>query len=46
MKQGSITLGGHDLKEIPLPQLYDQVAFVPPENYLLDETVREHIRMG
>lgn len=46
VKQGSITLGGHDLKEIPLPQLYDQVAFVSQENYLFDETVRENIRMG
>ena len=40
VKQGSITLGGHDLKEIPLPQLYDQVAFVSQDNYLFDETVR------
>lgn len=46
VKQGSITLDGHDLKEIPLPQLYDQVAFVSQENYLFDETVRENIRMG
>lgn len=46
VKQGSITLSGHDLKEIPLPQLYDQVAFVSQENYLFDETVRENIRMG
>ena len=46
VKQGSITLGGHDLKEIPLPQLYDQVAFVSQDNYLFDETVRENIRMG
>ena len=46
VKQGSITLGGHALKEIPLPQLSDQVAFVSQENYLFDETVRENIRMG
>ncbi|BCI60318.1 ABC transporter ATP-binding protein [Solibaculum mannosilyticum] len=46
VKQGSITLGGCDLKEIPLPQLYDQVAFVSQDNYLFDETVRENIRMG
>ena len=46
VKQGSITLSGHDLKEIPLPQLYDQVAFVSQENYLFNENVRENIRMG
>ena len=46
VKKGKITLGGHDLKEIPLPKLYDQVAFVSQDNYLFDETVRENIRMG
>lgn len=43
---GRITMGGHDLKEIPLTQLYDQVAFVSQDNYLFDESVRENIRMG
>ena len=46
VKKGSITLGGHDLKEIPLEQLYDQIAFVSQDNYLFDDTVRENIRMG
>ena len=46
VKNGSITMGGHDLKEIPLTQLYDQIAFVSQDNYLFDDTVRENIRMG
>ena len=46
VKSGSITLGGHELKDIPLTQLYDQVAFVSQANYLFDESVRENIRMG
>ena len=46
VKHGKITLGGHDLKEIPLSQLYDQVAFVSQDNYLFNDTVRENIRMG
>ena len=46
VKSGSITMGGHDLKDIPLTQLYDQVAFVSQDNYLFDDTVRENIRMG
>lgn len=46
VKQGSITMGGHDLTDIPLHQLYDQVAFVSQNNYLFDDTVRENIRMG
>lgn len=46
VKGGRITMGGHDLKKIPLEQLYDQVAFVSQDNYLFDDTVRENIRMG
>ncbi len=46
VKNGVITMGGHDLKDIPLRELYDQVAFVSQDNYLFDDTVRENIRMG
>lgn len=46
VKNGSITMGGHDLKEIPLTELYEQTAFVSQDNYLFDDTVRENIRMG
>lgn len=46
VESGSITMGGHNLKEIPLTQLYDQVAFVSQDNYLFDDTIRENIRMG
>lgn len=46
IKSGRITMGGHDLKEIPLTQLYDQTAFVSQDNYLFDESIRENIRMG
>ena len=46
VKQGTITMGGHSLTDIPLHQLYDQVAFVSQDNYLFDDTVRENIRMG
>lgn len=46
VKQGSISLGGHDLKDIPLEQINDQIAYVSQENYLFDDTIRENIRMG
>ena len=46
VKSGMITMGGHDIKSIPLTQLYDQAAFVSQDNYLFDESVRENIRMG
>lgn len=41
-----LSAGGHDLKEIPPEQLYDQAAFVLQDNDLFDDTVRENIRMG
>ncbi len=43
---GSITLGGVDLRQIPLEQLNSQIAYVSQDNYLFDCTVRENIRMG
>lgn len=44
--EGSVTLGGTDLREIPLDQLNRQIAYVSQDNYLFDRTVRENIRMG
>lgn len=46
VKNGTVSMGGMDEKEIPLETLYDRVAFVSQDNYLFDETVRENIRMG
>ena len=46
VKQVRITMGGCDLRSIPLSQLYEQVAYVSQDNYLFDDTVRENIRMG
>ena len=46
VKHGAITMGGHDLKDILLAELYDQIAYVSQDNYLFDDTVRENIRMG
>lgn len=44
--EGSVTLGGTDLRQIPLDQLNRQIAYVSQDNYLFDRTVRENIRMG
>lgn len=46
VKDGTVSIGGVDEKQIPLKQLYDKVAFVSQDNYLFDESVRENIRMG
>lgn len=43
---GTITLGGVDIRQIPLEQLNSQIAYVSQDNYLFDRTVRENIRMG
>ncbi len=45
-KEGVISIGGADVRTIPLDQLYEQVAFVSQDNYLFDESVLENIRMG
>lgn len=43
---GTISLGGVDLRKIPLNQLNQQIAYVSQDNYLFDRTVRENIRIG
>lgn len=43
---GNINIGGHNLKEIPLEQLYDIVSFVSQDNFLFNESIRDNIRMG
>lgn len=43
---GSITLGGYELKDIPLSELTDQISYVSQDNYLFNRSIRENIRMG
>lgn len=43
---GQITIGGTSLRQIPLAQLNNMVAYVAQDNYLFDESIRENIRMG
>ncbi|HHT7773242.1 TPA: ABC transporter ATP-binding protein [Streptococcus suis] len=43
---GSIKIGGHNLVDISLKQLYSLVAFVSQDNFLFNESIRENIRMG
>lgn len=43
---GSITLGGVDLKQIPLSQLSSFISYVSQDNYLFDESILENIRAG
>ena len=43
---GSITLGGQDIRKLPLKQLSQSISFVTQDNFLFDRSIRENIRMG
>lgn len=46
VEKGSISIGGHNLLDIPLEQLYGMVAFVSQDTFLFNDTIMENIRMG
>ena len=43
---GSITLGGVDIRTLPLKECSDRIAYVSQDNYLFDLSVMDNIRMG
>lgn len=43
---GSITLGGVDIREIPLKQLSENISYVAQDNFLFNCSLFENIRMG
>ena len=43
---GCITIGGVDVREIPLKQLAGLVSFVTQDNFLFDCSLKENIRVG
>ncbi len=44
--EGSITIGGVDVRDMPLAQLSDLVSFVTQDNYLFRCSLLENIRLG
>lgn len=46
VKEGSIEIGGVDIRKMPLDEYNRKVAYVSQDNYLFDDTIRENIRMG
>ncbi len=43
---GTIKLGGHDLRELPLNVIRDNIAVVTQDTYLFHGTVAENLRFG
>lgn len=46
VKEGRITLGGVDIRELPLKECTDRIAYVSQDNYLFDLSVMDNIRIG
>ena len=46
VKDGSIELGGADLRTLPLAECTKRIAYVSQDNYLFDLSVMDNIRMG
>ncbi|MDY6066038.1 MAG: ABC transporter ATP-binding protein [Finegoldia sp.] len=44
--EGSLRVGGHDIKEYPLKTLREEVAIVLQKNTLFSGTIKENIRWG
>ena len=46
VKDGMITIDGHDLKSIPLGVLRESIACVPQDNFLFSDTLQNNIAFG
>lgn len=46
IEKGTIQIGGKNMKDIPLQQIADNIAYVSQDNFLFDDSVLENIRMG
>jgi len=46
VKQGRILIDGQDIRRMPLARLRGQIGFVPQENFLFSETIRDNIAFG
>ena len=46
VKDGTIKLGGVDIRTLPLAECTKRIAYVSQDNYLFDLSVKDNIRMG
>lgn len=44
--EGSITIGGYDMREYTQEALNERIAFVDQDTFLFDKTIRDNIRLG
>ena len=44
--EGNITIGGVNIKDMPLEQLSEMVSFVTQDNFLFNCSLKENIRLG
>ena len=45
-QEGVIRLGGHDLRELPLSTIWDNISVVTQDTYLFHGTVADNLRFG
>ncbi len=43
---GMITIDGHDIRKIPLKTLRENIAYVPQDNFLFSDTLKNNIAFG
>lgn len=46
VRSGSISIGGADIRDVPMRELMADIAFVFQDVYLMNDTIMENIRMG
>lgn len=46
VERGAITFDGHDIREIPLKTLRENIAYVPQDNFLFSDTLQNNIAFG
>lgn len=46
VSEGSVTIGGRDIRELKFSQLADTVSFVSQDNFLFNCSLKENIRLG
>lgn len=44
--EGSVRIGGHDVRQIPVQQVMDTVAFVFQDTFLFHDTIAANLRLG